>query len=62
VTAIRHYQAADGTFRKVLPPARARREVAGWHAVARVLPVPQLRAVREVEDGCEVVYDDIIAC
>lgn len=61
MTAIRYYLAPDGTFRKVLPPARARREIAGWHAVTRLLPVPQLWGVREVEDGCEVVYDDIIA-
>jgi hypothetical protein len=61
VTAIRHYQAPDGTFCKVLPPAQARRELAGWHAVAWALPVPQLRDVREVEDGCELVYDDILA-
>jgi hypothetical protein len=61
VTATWHYHAADGTFRKVLPPDRARREVAGWQAVASLLPVPRLREVREAADGCEVVYDDVFA-
>jgi hypothetical protein len=61
VTATWHYHAPDGTFRKVLPPARARREVVGWQAVASLLPVPRLRGVREAADGYEVVYDDVFA-
>jgi len=61
VTATRHYHAPDGTFRKVLPLDRARREVVGWRAVARLLPVPRLRDVRDVADGCEVVYEDVFA-
>jgi hypothetical protein len=61
VTASWHYHAPDGTFRKVLPPDRARCEVAGWQAVASLLPVPRLREVREAADGCEVVYDDVFA-
>ena len=61
MTAIRHYRAPDGTFRKVLPFDQARREVAGWQAVAGLLPVPCLRGVREVQDGCEVVYEDVMA-
>jgi hypothetical protein len=51
VTATRHYHAADGTFRKILPPDRARREVAGQQAVAGQLPVPRLLDVRDVEDA-----------
>jgi hypothetical protein len=61
VTATRHYHAADGTFRKVLPADRARREVAGQQAVAGLLPVPQLVDVQDVEDGCEIIYEDIFA-
>jgi hypothetical protein len=61
VTATRHYHAADGSFRKVLPPDRARREVAGRQAVAGLLPVPGLLDVRDVEDGCEIVYEDVFA-
>jgi hypothetical protein len=61
VTATRHYHAADGTFRKVLPADRARREVAGQQAVAGLLPVPRLLDVRDVEDGCEIVYEDVFA-
>ena len=61
MTATRNYHAPDGTFRKVLPPDRARREVAGWRAVATMFPVPLLRDVRDVADGCEVVYEDVFA-
>jgi hypothetical protein len=61
VTATRHYHAADGTFRKVLPADRARREVAGQRAVAGLLPVPRLLDVRDVGDGCEIVYEDVFA-
>lgn len=61
MTATRHYHAPDGTFRKILPPDRARREVAGWRAVATMFPVPRLRDIRDVEDGCEVVYEDVFA-
>jgi hypothetical protein len=61
VTATRHYHAPDGTFRKVLPADRARREVAGRRMVAKLLPVPRLLDVREVQDGCEIVYEDVFA-
>jgi len=61
MTASGHYHATDGTFCKVLPRDRACRELAGWQAVSRVLPVPRLRNVREVRDGYEVVYEDVFA-
>ncbi|GEM_PF-1922246 len=61
MTATRHYYAPDGTFRKVLPHDRACREVAGWKAVAKLLPVPRLWGVRDAGDGCEVVYADVFA-
>ena len=61
MSATRHYHAPDGTFRKVLAPERARREVAGWQAAARTLPVPRLLGAREVADGCEIVYEDVFA-
>lgn len=61
MTATRHYHAPDGTFRKVLPPDRACREVAGLQAIAGVFPVPRLWGVREVEDGTELVYEDLFA-
>jgi hypothetical protein len=61
MTATRHYYAPDGTFRKVLPPDRACREVAGLRAVAGLFPVPHLWRVHEVEDGCELVYEDLFA-
>jgi hypothetical protein len=61
MTATRHYHAADGTFRKVMPPDRARRELAGHQAVAGLLPVPRLLDTREAEDGCEIVYEDVFA-
>lgn len=61
VTATRHYHASDGTFRKVLPPDRACREMAGLRAIAGLFPVPHLWGVREVEDGTELVYEDLFA-
>ena len=61
MTAIRHYHAPDGTFRKVLPHDRARREVAGWKAVSRLLPVPRLWGARDTGEGCEVIYADVFA-
>jgi hypothetical protein len=61
MTGTRHYHAPDGTFRKVLPPDRARRELAGWQAVAWLLPVPRLRDVRDIAEGSEVVYEDVFA-
>jgi hypothetical protein len=61
MTATRHYHAPDGTFRKILPLGRARREIAGWRAVADLLPVPCLRGIRRTADGCELVYDDVFA-
>jgi hypothetical protein len=61
MTAIRHYHAPDGTFRKVLPQDRACREVAGLRAIAGLFPVPHLWGVREVEDGSELVYEDLFA-
>lgn len=61
MTATRHYHAPDGTFRKVLPHDQARRELAGRSAVAKRLPVPRLLEVRDIEDGCEIVYEDVFA-
>jgi len=61
VTATRHYHAPDGTFRKVLPADQARRELAGRQMVAKLIPVPRLLEVRNVEDGCEIVYEDVFA-
>lgn len=61
MTATRHYHASDGTFRKVLPADQARRELAGRRAIAKLLPVPPLLDVRHVEDGCEIVYEDVFA-
>lgn len=61
VTSTRHYHAPDGTFRKVLPADRARREVAGRQQVAALLPVPRLLGIRKAEDGCEIFYEDVFA-
>jgi hypothetical protein len=61
VTATRHYHAPDGTFRKVLRPDQARRELAGWQTVATLMPVPRLAAVRQAMDGYEIVYEDVFA-
>jgi ADP-ribose pyrophosphatase YjhB (NUDIX family) len=61
VTGSGHYHAPDGTFRKILPPGRAAREAAGWHAVAGLLPVPRLHGIRRAGDQCEVVYEDVFA-
>ncbi|HET9894621.1 MAG TPA: hypothetical protein VFQ44_06770 [Streptosporangiaceae bacterium] len=61
MTATRHYQAPDGTFRKVLRPAQARREIVGWRTVAELLPVPRLVDVRQAEDCYEVAYEDVFA-
>jgi len=61
VTATRHHHAPDGTFRKVLPADQARRELAGRQMVAKLMPVPRLLEVRDVEDGCEIVYEDVFA-
>jgi hypothetical protein len=61
VTANRHYHAPDGTFRKVLAAHQARRELAGWQAVASRLPVPRLVDVREAGDEREIVYEDVFA-
>ncbi|HLX47486.1 MAG TPA: hypothetical protein VKS82_04050 [Streptosporangiaceae bacterium] len=61
MTAAWHYHAPDGTFRKVLPAGDARRELAGRQAVAGVLPVPRLLDVRHVQDGAEIVYEDVFA-
>jgi len=61
MTAIRHYHAPDGTFRKVLPQDRACREVAGLRSISGLFPVPHLWGVREVEDGAELVYEDLFA-
>jgi hypothetical protein len=61
MTATRCYHAPDGTFRKVLPLDQARRELAGRQAVAKLLPVPRLVAVRRAREGCEIVYEDVFA-
>ena len=61
MTATGHYYAPDGTFRKVLPHDRARREVAGWKAVSELLPVPHLWGARDTSDGCELIYADVFA-
>jgi hypothetical protein len=61
VTATRHYHAPDGTFRKILPTDQARRELAGRQMVAKLMPVPRLLEVRNVEDGREIVYEDVFA-
>jgi hypothetical protein len=61
VTATRHCHTPDGTFRKVLPPDQARRELAGWQAVAELLPAPQLLDVRDSGDEREIVYEDVFA-
>lgn len=61
MTATRHYHAPDGTFRKILPPDQARRELAGWRMVAKLMPVPRLLDVRQAKDGYEVVYEDVFA-
>jgi hypothetical protein len=61
VTANRHYHAPDGTFRKVLTANQACRELAGWRAVASLLPVPRLLDVRDAGDEREIVYEDVFA-
>lgn len=61
MTATRYYHAPDGTFRKVLPAGQAHRELAGRHLVAKLMPVPRLLEVRNVADGCEIVYEDVFA-
>lgn len=61
MTATRYYHALDGTFRKVLPPEQSRRELTGRQMAAKLMPVPRLLDVRAVEDGCEIVYEDVFA-
>jgi hypothetical protein len=61
MTATRHYHAPDGTFRKVLAAHQVHRELAGWRAVAGLLPVPRLLGVRETGDEREIVYEDVFA-
>lgn len=61
MTATRHYHAPDGTFRKVLPRDRACREVVGLRAVAGLFSVPRLWGMHEVEDGTELIYEDLFA-
>lgn len=55
------YHAGDGTFRKLMPAARARAEAAGWHAVAGFLPVPELLDLRHHGDQLELVYEDVFS-
>jgi hypothetical protein len=61
MTATRHFQAPDGTFRKVLPAEQARRELVGWQTVADLPPVPRLLEVQDTGAEREIVYENVFA-
>jgi hypothetical protein len=61
VTTTKYCHAPDGTFRKILPRNQARRELAGRRMVAELMPVPRLVGIRQVADGCEIIYEDVFA-